>query len=366
MKKFLTVLIVLAIAAMSVVNCFAADTSTAISDLDLVYYENFSDATKEKYDYNDNYIAEISDQSLYLAAFENKMYSYVIPGSEALSGHDKLTFAIRFKFEFVDNNRALGFVFGGDDNGNGCFVGFNYGMNFVEGEGQGVKAYYSPVVENTLKIEGKTNRRWQYQALNPEASEYYLLDDQNWYTFIFEVEKGKNPTYTFYTGDQLITTYGGQWFGGAGMPDGSDFEFATYSGFTLDGKFGICRTGAGVFVDAVAVYGTTNVDSKEIVAKLAQEGVSAPADTEAPTTEAPVTEAPVTEAPTTEAPVTEAPATEAPVTEAPVTEAPATEAPATDAPTTEAPAKGGCGGVIGLGAIVAILGCAVVLKKREN
>lgn len=88
--------------------------------------------------------------------------------------------------------------------------------------------------------------------------------------------------------------------------------------------------------------------------------------TEAPVTEAPATEAPVTEAPVTEAPVTEAPATEAPATEAPATEAPATEAPTTDAPTTEAPAEGGCGGVIGIGALVAILGSAVVLRKKEN
>ena len=88
--------------------------------------------------------------------------------------------------------------------------------------------------------------------------------------------------------------------------------------------------------------------------------------TEAPVTEAPVTEAPVTEAPVTEAPVTEAPATEAPVTEAPTTDAPVTEAPTTDAPTTEAPKDDkGCGGVIGIGAIVAILGTAVVLKKRD-
>ena len=93
-------------------------------------------------------------------------------------------------------------------------------------------------------------------------------------------------------------------------------------------------------------------------------------ETEAPVTEAPVTEAPVTEAPATEAPATEAPATEAieethaPETEAPATEAPATEAPATEAPTTEAPAKGGCGGVIGVGAIVAILGTAIVIRKK--
>lgn len=90
--------------------------------------------------------------------------------------------------------------------------------------------------------------------------------------------------------------------------------------------------------------------------------------TEPETTEAPV----VTEPETTEAPVTDAP-TEAPeVTDAP-TEAPevtdAPEAPeATDAPTTDAPApeKKGCGGMIAGGVlIVAILGTAIVSKKRD-
>ena len=76
-----------------------------------------------------------------------------------------------------------------------------------------------------------------------------------------------------------------------------------------------------------------------------------------------------TEAPTTEAP-TEAPTTEAPATEAPTTEAPdATDAPATDAPegTTAAASEGGCGGIIGAGAIVAVLalGACVVAKKKD-
>ena len=88
--------------------------------------------------------------------------------------------------------------------------------------------------------------------------------------------------------------------------------------------------------------------------------------TDAPTTDAPVTDAPTTDAPVTDAPVTDAPVTDAPATDAPATDAPATDAPATDAPTTEAPKDDkGCGGVIGIGAIVAILGTAVVLKKRD-
>ncbi len=80
------------------------------------------------------------------------------------------------------------------------------------------------------------------------------------------------------------------------------------------------------------------------------------------TTEEATTEAPVTEAPTTEAPVTEAPTTEAPATEAPATEAPTTEAPTTEAPK----AEGGCGGMITAGvAVIALLGSAVVFKKRK-
>ena len=76
-----------------------------------------------------------------------------------------------------------------------------------------------------------------------------------------------------------------------------------------------------------------------------------------------------TEAPTeqeTEA-VTEAP-TQAPATEAPTTDAPATDAPATEAPTTEPEAKGGCGSVIGSGAILALLSlgvCVLAKKKRD-
>ena len=79
-------------------------------------------------------------------------------------------------------------------------------------------------------------------------------------------------------------------------------------------------------------------------------GLTAPAEPE--TTVAPETEAPVE---TTEAPVvTEAPETQAPVTEAPdVTEAPAVE-------------KQGCGSMIaGAVAVVALLGTAIVFKKKD-
>lgn len=77
-------------------------------------------------------------------------------------------------------------------------------------------------------------------------------------------------------------------------------------------------------------------------------GLTAPVEPE--TTVAPETEAPETEAPTTEAPETEAPA----ATEAPeVTEAPAVE-------------KSGCGSMIsGAAVIVALLGTAIVFKKKD-
>ncbi len=82
-----------------------------------------------------------------------------------------------------------------------------------------------------------------------------------------------------------------------------------------------------------------------------------------------VTTSEQTEAPaTTEEATTEAPATDEP-TDAPVqTDAP-TEAPAqTDAPaqTTEATEDGGCGAVIsGVVAVIAILGTALIIKKRD-
>ena len=79
-----------------------------------------------------------------------------------------------------------------------------------------------------------------------------------------------------------------------------------------------------------------------------------------------VAEEETTKAPdTTKAPEeTKAPETEAPAVE---TEAPATQAPeATKAPETEAPKEGGCGSFVAGGvAILAILGTALVIKKRD-
>ncbi len=82
-----------------------------------------------------------------------------------------------------------------------------------------------------------------------------------------------------------------------------------------------------------------------------------PAYTETPT------EAPTTATETTKKP---APATSKP---AESTKAPGTEAPGTEAPGTEAPKEGGCGSIIGSGAIVVVAALAVTfvaLKKKEN
>ena len=103
-------------------------------------------------------------------------------------------------------------------------------------------------------------------------------------------------------------------------------------------------------------YGTKTIDNWVVLEGSSYKNGAKVAETEPATTEAPKTEAPVE---TTEAPVEE---TQAPAVE---TEAPAqqTEAPAqTEAPKTE----GGCGGFVAGGvAIVAILGTALIIKKRD-
>ncbi len=114
----------------------------------------------------------------------------------------------------------------------------------------------------------------------------------------------------------------------------------------------------GVASTYFALAGATGTLLYENASATEPETTEAPVVTEPETTEAPV----VTEPETTEAPVTDAP-TEAPeATDAPAPEA--TEAaPTTDAP---APEKKGCGGMIAGGVlIVAILGTAIVSKKRD-
>jgi len=96
-------------------------------------------------------------------------------------------------------------------------------------------------------------------------------------------------------------------------------------------------------------------------------GKFAPETTVAPETQAPETQAPETQAPETQAPETQAPETQAPETQAPETQAPETQAPTTNAPTTDkAPEKKGCGGFVAAPvAIIAILGTALIIKKRD-
>ncbi|MBO7738047.1 MAG: hypothetical protein J6S77_04995 [Clostridia bacterium] len=81
------------------------------------------------------------------------------------------------------------------------------------------------------------------------------------------------------------------------------------------------------------------------------------------TTAEETTAAPETQAPETQAPETQAPETTVEETQAPETQAPETKAPAQ----TEAPkAEGGCGGMIAGGVVVvALLGTALVFKKRN-
>ncbi|MBQ8260313.1 MAG: hypothetical protein IJY97_12215, partial [Clostridia bacterium] len=69
---------------------------------------------------------------------------------------------------------------------------------------------------------------------------------------------------------------------------------------------------------------------------------------------------------TTVAPETQAPETQAPETQAPATQAPETQAPATEPITEAPPAEKGCGGMIaGAVAVIALLGTAIVFKKKD-
>lgn len=75
------------------------------------------------------------------------------------------------------------------------------------------------------------------------------------------------------------------------------------------------------------------------------------------------TAAPTAE-PTATPEVTPAPATDAPATDAPATDAPATDAPAE--PTAAPEEKKGCGSVLALGLLAAVIPAAVIAKKKEN
>ncbi len=109
---------------------------------------------------------------------------------------------------------------------------------------------------------------------------------------------------------------------------------------------------AGLTTEAAAKVASWSQGIHDRLAVAYPEKTEAPETTKAPETEAPETE-PETEAPQTE--VTETPATEAPnVTDEPTSIPPAE------------PAKTGCGGMIsGAIVIVALLGTAVVFKKKD-
>ena len=370
MKKLIIALVLVAMMAMMTVNCFAV--STAVSDLDLIFFDDFEDAKKYDYENSENYIAEVSDGKLYLMSMTGtKSTAYELPGAEPLAGVEKLTAAYSFEIETFANLTNVNFTLGGKDTDN------FFTMGLSTGNANGSQTFYSPIVDRVNSVpnpwnnnEKEATRTYSYLYKDEAFTTPWSFEQGVTYTVVIELEKGGEPQFTYYADGQPIEHYAKGNDGKIkenGTAKARDYLFGQDTTFTMDGNIGLSVTrGGAILFNGVAVYKSTGLDHKELIAKVNTAGSGDAPATEAPTTEAPTTEAPVTEAPTTEAPVTEAPTTEAPVTEAPTTEAPVTDAPTTDAPTTEAPkASGGCGGVIGVGAIVAILGTAVVLKKRD-
>ena len=95
MKKIIVFALLIAMLAMSTVNCFAAEVSTVVTDLDLIYFDDFSDANKHNYDYAEHYIAEIDGQSLFLQSAGSDYTAYILPGAPELSGLTKATFVLK-------------------------------------------------------------------------------------------------------------------------------------------------------------------------------------------------------------------------------------------------------------------------------
>jgi len=369
MKRIIVALILLAMIAAMSINCFAADISTAVTDLDLIYFDDFSDDKKYDYGASENYIAEIDGQSLYLMSAGSDYTAYMLPGAPELSGLSKITFVYAFSYDMYVNMREVAFRFGMTDETDGFLMGV------TPDNSNGMKTYYAPIEAGKnakASLSLGTCRRYGYMYTSADAAlaedatqriKEFPTDRDSVWTIVVEFEVGSEPVTSFYLNGEPQDWYMAE-------PGGNkEYSISADTDVTLNGKLGFVIKAGGILLDGVAVYGTTGLDHRELVAKVSTEGGVAGSDTpatEAPTTDAPVTDAPVTEAPVTEAPATDAPATDAPETEAPATDAPATDAPATDAPTTEAPKDDkGCGGVIGIGAIVAILGTAVVLKKRD-
>ena len=356
MKKITVALLVLALAAMSVVNCFAADISTAVTDLDLVYFDDFSDASKYDYTASEDYIAEISDATLFLQCL-NGTRAYILPGAPELSGLTKATFVMAWTYEAFANMKMVGVAFNVQDGANFNIIGNNVDVN------NGLKSYYSPITEGSVKRDGANMARYGYVYSTEDTSnkENRVKDlpttpDTQW-VLVAEYELGTVPTFSWYWNGEPVTTFMGAY-------NSIEYDMATDASITFDGVLGLVNAGAGIYVDGVAVYGTTGLDHRELVAKISSESVegsstpSAPAETEPAPAETEPAPAETEPAPAETEPT--------PVETAPVeTEPTPAETEPTPAETDPAPAEGGCGGVIGVGAIVAILGCAVVLKKKD-
>ena len=359
MKKLTIAILVLAMAAMMVVNCFAADVSTAVSDLDLIYFEDFTDISDIEQD--DNYITEPGEEAgtMFIGSAASGYNAFTFSNAPAIAGETKVTFVYSYQLEAAIAAKLIGIAFGIQDAQNFYYLGINNDAS------NGVKTYHCPMVNGTYK-HGETNdqRVYDYQFTDAE----FTTKDLTWaeidktYTVVIECEIGAEPKYSFYVNGEPCN------FFQKDTPNAKGNPFSV-NATSFDGPIGFYTNLPGLYLDGIAVYKATGLDHRELIAKINSENGAAGSDTpatEAPTTDAPVTDAPVTDAPVTDAPTTDAPTTDAPETEAPATDAPATDAPATDAPTTDAPKDDkGCGGVIGVGAIVAILGTAVVLKKRD-
>ena len=373
MKKLIIAPLLVAMMATMTVNCFAV--STAVSDLDLIFFDDFEDAKKHDYENSENFIAEVADGQLYLMSMTGtKATAYELPGAEPLAGLEKLTAVYSFTIETYATLTNVNFTMGGKDTDNFYTIGLSTGNN------TGAQSYYSPVVDRSNSVpnpwnnnEKEATRTYSYLYKDEALTTGWHFEQGKTYTVVIELVKGGEPQITYYEDGNPAEYYAKPNSGKIaenGEKAKRDYLFAEDANFTMDGNIGLSVTrGGAILFNAIAVYKNTGLDHKELVAKVNGESTGGAPAPDAPATDAPATEAPVTEAPATDAPATEAPATDAPATDAPATEAPAadaTEAPATEAPTTEAPkASGGCGGVIGVGAIVAILGTAVVLKKRD-
>ena len=194
MKKLTIALLVLALAAMSVVNCFAADVSTAITDLDLVYFEDFSDISDIAVD--DNYIIEANNDGTAFLCFAGSKYpAYALSNAPTLSGENKLTFVFSYSLETAIGSKLIGFTFGVEDVDNYYYLGINNDPT------NGIKTYHCPFVDGTYKTGDSNDQRvYDYQFTDAEFTTKDLgwADVEKVYTVVIEVEIGKEPVYSFW------------------------------------------------------------------------------------------------------------------------------------------------------------------------